>query len=104
MAKRFIYDITLSVKDANTRIELYEFSVHQIAARCESIAFRHAKARAVDYIHRVWREELYNKLCLFSEVCLTAKQLKYLVNHGYIKHPNDKVVELKHTEVVAWID
>ena len=98
-----IYDITLSVKDANTRIELYEFDEYCIKAQCKSIAIRKAKANLVDRIHKEWRVAMHNKLCLFSEVGLTAKQLNYLIDHGYIKEPNDKVIEVKRVEQTGWM-
>ena len=96
------FDITLSVKDANTRIELYEVGQLHIKARCESIAVRKAIKEATDNIRRAWRVELYNECCLFGPHKLTAKQLWGLVDAGYIKQPNDKVIEFKYAELVCW--
>lgn len=99
-----IYDVTLSVKDADTRIELYEFTEYGIKARCESIAIRKAMSAAVVHNHRVWRGGLFDKLCLSSEVGLTAKQLNFLIDRRYIKEPNDKVIDPKELKLTSWVD
>lgn len=98
------YDVTLSVSDANTGIKLYEFNEYHIKARHRSAAISKATGDLVDTIHKDWLTELYNKLCLFDGVGLTATQLKYLVSRGYIKQPKDKVLAVKQAELTSWVD
>lgn len=98
------FTVTVSVMDANTRVKLYEFTEHQIKARCESIAKRKGTKAAMDYIHRSWRESIYTQYCVFGNHGLTAKQLWWLVDEGLIVEPNDKVVEVKSCELCSWVD
>lgn len=96
------FSVTLSIKDATTRIELYKFTEHQIKARCESIAIRKAKVIAVDYIHRQWRSWAHDTYC--PRYGITAKQLWHMVDDGVIPIPNDKVVDVAEVEMTSWVD
>lgn len=98
------FDVTVSVFDAVTMIELYEVKEFGIKARCECVAIRKAKQAATDFIRRQWRVQLYNECCLFGPYKLTAKQLWGLVDAGYIKQPNDKVIEEKSVILNGWVD
>lgn len=103
------FSVTVSVKDANTKIELYEFTEHQVKAlgplgRAKMVAKAKAKKAAMDFIHRSWRESTYLKYVAFGKHGLTAEQLWWLVDEGLIVEPNDKVVEVKTCELTSWID
>lgn len=97
------FDVTVSVKDAVTMIELYEVKEFGIKARCENIAIRKVMQAATDFIRSQWRFKLYDKLCL-GPYKLTAKQLWGLVDAGYIKQPNDKVIEVKSVILDGRVD
>lgn len=105
---KYFFDVTVSVMDANTRIELYEFSEPHISAhgpldRAKTSAKRKAIRAAMDSIHRDWRESIYTQYCVFGNHGLTAKQLWWLVDEGLIVEPNDKVVEVKTCECTGWM-
>lgn len=105
---KYVFNVTVSVMDANTRIKLFEFTEYRIEARgpkgrATTTAKRKALRCAMDFIHRQWRVSIYNKCCIFSKQPLTAKQLWWLVNEGLITEPNNRVVEVESCECLGCV-